>query len=342
MTVFKSARVQLTAWYLLIIMIVSIFFSVAFYKSSTEEIQRVIHHIERRQQGSLDKTPLLPPDFHSVVTVQDLEESEQHVLFVLIIINMVIFIFSGAGGYFLAGRTLDPIKTMVDEQNRFITDSSHELRTPLTALRSEMEASLLQEKISEEEFRKLIKSNLEEVQSLQLLSDNLIKLSQFESINGDGNKEEISLLAIINSAIKKVSSMSNKKHISIENKIKDCVVTGDKNRLIELFVIFLDNAIKYSPKNTVIKVQSDVQDHNVSILIIDQGVGIAKEDLQHIFDRFYRTDKSRSKTDASGYGLGLSIAKKIVEVHKGTISVESKQQKGTTFIVQLPIIKMKK
>ncbi len=336
MTVFKSARLQLTAWYLLIIMVVSIFFSIAFYKSSTEEIQRVIHHIEHRQQDFLDQTPPPSLEFHSIVTVQDLEESEQHILFILIVINVVIFIFSGAASYFLAGRTLDPIKIMVDEQNRFITDSSHELRTPLTALRSEMEASLLQDSISEAEVRKLIKSNLEEVQSLQLLSDNLIKLSQFESINGDFDKETISLLEVVNSAQKKVSSMARRKHIIIENEISDCILTGDKNRLIELFVIFLDNAIKYSSKNTTIKIRSQIQDHTVSISIVDQGIGIVKENLGHIFDRFYRTDKSRSKTDASGYGLGLSIAKKIIEAHHGIVTVKSEMGKGTTFTIQLP------
>jgi signal transduction histidine kinase len=97
----------------------------------------------------------------------------------------------------------------------------------------------------------------------------------------------------------------------------------------------LDNAIKYSPSNKEIKIESEKSNHSIAITVSDQGIGIDQKDLPHIFDRFYRADKSRSKT--SGYGLGLSIAKKIVETHKGSLTVRSGKDKGTSFIIRLPL-----
>ena len=162
---FHSARLQLTAWYLLIIMLVSIIFSVAFFNLSTREIQRVMRRQQFRQQ--LQNDTLITPNIgFSGPTVEDLKESEDRLKLILLLINTGIFVLAGGGGYFLAGRTLRPIQEMVDEQNRFITDASHELRTPLTVLRSELEANLLGNHMSIHEAKKLIKSNLEEVINL--------------------------------------------------------------------------------------------------------------------------------------------------------------------------------
>jgi len=103
--------------------------------------------------------------------------------------------------------------------------------------------------------------------------------------------------------------------------------------LVETFVILLDNSIKYSPKNSKIEINSKSSKNKVTISVMDEGIGIASDDLVHIFDRFYRAEKSRTE---KGYGLGLSIAKKIIEQHKGEIEVKSEVNKGTTFTVILP------
>src|SRR5579871_1666254 len=136
---FESARIKLTAWYLLIIMLISIFFSLAFYNAATREIRRVIRVQEFRSANTL----LLPIPAQRI---KDVEESEERLRLILFLINGGIFFLAGGAGYFLAGRTLRPIKIMVDDQNRFITDASHELRTPLTSLRSEIEEFAVREK----------------------------------------------------------------------------------------------------------------------------------------------------------------------------------------------------
>src|SRR5258708_37155136 len=328
---FHSARLKLTAWYLFIIMLISMFFSMAFYNGATREIYRFIHRIEHDQEESFVFRP--PPP----VSIQELQDSEQRLLVTLVVINLSILFIAGGSGYFLAGRTLRPIKDMVDEQNRFITDSSHELRTPLTALRSEMEASLLENSLTVKGAKKLIKSNLEEVVNLQVLSDNLLQLAQYQKQNTKPEFKEVSLLQVIEDALKKVTAVAKGKNISNHNTIDDATLKGNAHDLCELFVILLDNAIKYSAEKTTVTLTSEKQDHSIVIEVTDEGIGIDPKDISHIFDRFYRANKSRSKSAAAGYGLGLSIAKNIVQEHKGTIAVESKVGKGTTFTLQLPV-----
>lgn len=348
---FHKARFKLTAWYLVIIMLISICFSVAIYEILTYELDRVerMQRIRQERQFSItdggavvelrpraQRPPMIDPEI--------IEETKARLKSMLISINLGILGFSSLAGYFLAGRTLRPIKEMVDEQNRFIADASHELRTPLTSLKSEIEVNLRDKKLNLTDAKKILESNLEEVNNLQYLSDNLIKLTQYQKINGNIVFEKVQLEEVAKEAIKKVANLARRKKITIKNEIKTQMFEADKQSLIELLVILLDNAIKYSEKNTAIEISSSLSGHlgggglkSVVIKVQDQGVGIDKKDLPHLFDRFYRSDKSRTKKGIDGYGLGLSIAKQIVEKHKGVIKVESEVDKGTTIFVYLPL-----
>lgn len=348
---FQKARLKLTAWYLLIIMVISVSFSVAVYKALTYELNRILRIEKMRQEGiwspkrkfiipftsddQISQTGFIIPQPNAEV----LEEAKERLKLILIAINLSILGLSGAAGYFLAGRTLRPIKQMIDEQNRFITDASHELRTPLTSLKSEIEVNLRDNKLTLSGARQLLSSNLEEVNNLQYLSDNLIKLAQYQKNSGNNFFEKVTLHEIFDEAEKKVFKLARNKKISIQNHLKDFTLFADRQGLIELIVILLDNAIKYSEKETVITVTGKKSDKNVLLQIHDQGIGIEKDALPYLFDRFYRSDKSRTKVRVSGYGLGLSIAKQIVEKHNGSVDVETKIGEGTTFSVRLPIIK---
>ncbi len=322
-------------------MVISIAFSVGMYRILTGELDRVERMQRLRQQRNFEqgveiypRRPLLDPEL--------LIETQNRIRAILILIYVGILAASSAAAYFLAGKTLKPIKEMVDEQNRFISDSSHELRTPLTSLKSEIEVGLRDKKLSLAEARKLLESNLEEVNNLQYLSDNLIKMTQYQKTNG-ANFEEVNLAEIVQAAIKKIFPSAKKKNIDIINNVGMLELEGEKQSLIELLVILLDNAIKYSDRNTTVilsaappagRAGKDI-DKKVTIRIEDHGMGISKNEIPHLFDRFYRGDKSRTKSDTPGYGLGLSIAKQIIEKHKGKISVESIEGKGTTFMVEL-------
>lgn len=332
MDYFSSARIKLTAWYLLIIMLVSIFFSVAFYGLATREIKRVIFFEENRPKTPAEFQLPAPRNFtFRTVSLKNLEQAANRLKITLIIINGVIFVVAGGAAYFLAGRTLKPIKQMVDEQNRFVSDASHEMRTPLTSLRSEIEVALRDKKLSISDAGKILESNLEEVISLQTLSNNLLELSQ-KGAPQYAPKAQIFIKDAIEQALKKLNGSIKKKGIQIKTNADGVSVVGVSERVVELFVILLDNAVKYSPSKSTINIVAKSKDNQTTIEIKDQGMGIPKEDLPHVFDRFYRSDKSRGKT--SGHGLGLSIAKEIVESMNGTITLKSPAQKGTLVSIE--------
>lgn len=330
---FQSARIKLTAWYLLIIMVVSAMFSVAFYEVSTQEIEHVMRRIEFMQDQH-DKYNLPPPP-NAIATLEHIKDVKERLQLSLILVNGFILLIAGGAGYFLAGRTLRPIQEMVDDQNQFISDASHELRTPIAVLRAEMEASLLEKKLSDSQARTLIGSNLEELGKLQELANNLLELARVRK-KGVASQERVSLKNVLQTAQKKVNAMAKKKKITITLTKIDGTIRGDKASLTEVFVNLFDNAIKYSPEGSAITVSTKIKSNAVMVIVQDTGMGIAKKDLPHIFDRFYRADKSRSQ--ASGHGLGLSITKKIVEAHNGSIAVKSVVDKGTTFYLTIPRI----
>lgn len=343
---FNKARIKLTFWYLLIIMFISISFSVVIYKFLTAEINRALRMEQLRVQGGYTPAKKFiirfdepTPQRGIVITPPSpevLEEAKDRIFLMLLVINLGILGLSGVAGYLLAGLTLRPIKNMVDEQNRFITDASHELRTPLTSLKSEIEVNLRDKKLTIKDARKLLESNLEEVNNLQYLSDNLIKLAQTHKPNGV-KFEKVSIVAVSENALRKVENLAKTKSIKIIKNVEDINISADRQGLTELFVIFLDNAIKYSPEKSEVNLNIKKSGSSAIIEIEDQGIGIDKKDLPLLFERFYRADKARTKKDTDGFGLGLSIAKQIIDKHSGSIDVKSKIEFGTTFKIKLPL-----
>ncbi|MBI4009277.1 HAMP domain-containing histidine kinase [Candidatus Roizmanbacteria bacterium] len=338
---FKSARIKLTAWYLFIIMLISISFSAVIFRTLTKEFERFERlqrfRIERRFFDEHRPPPEIGKRFPLPLDPELIKETKNRLGMVLVLINAGILILSGGLGYLLAGRTLQPIQDMVDEQNRFISDASHELRTPLTSLKTSLEVTARDKNITLENAKTVIVENIGEVNRLQSLSDELLQLTQYEKSNASMEFKEISISEIVRSATKKIAPLARQKNISIIHDIEDCAFIGNKYALIDLLVILLDNAIKYSPRKRQVILESKKLDNQISITVKDQGIGIDEKDLPHIFDRFYRADLARSKTQVNGYGLGLSIAKKIVAIHHGSIAVESKHKKGTVVKTALPI-----
>jgi signal transduction histidine kinase len=316
---FQTARLRLTVWYVIISLFLNIFFSIGIYFGITRGANPPWSHPQTRYRFG-------PPR----------QFNDHHLIFIIVLVHGIIFIISVGAGYFLAGKTLREIKEMMDEQNRFITGASHELKTPITALRTQFEAALLDEKTLDlKKAKSLIKSGHEEIINLQNLAENLLELSHVHNQQGALKMERLSLLDIIETALKRVVLLAKQKRITINtSEINDYQLYGERQRLIELFVILLDNAIKYSPQDSGVAILSRKTDRSLIIQVKDTGIGIRKKDLQHIFDTFYRTDTSRSQT--RGFGLGLSIAKEIVTAHKGTIDVTSTHGSGTTFTVRLP------
>ena len=312
---FKAARLKLTAWYLLIIMAISTFFSIGIYRMVSLEIDRFAHSPRFQFESRFEQELLI-------------NESTNRLLITLLEINGIILIISGTFGYILAGQTLSPIEKMLEEQQRFVGDASHELRTPLTALKTSLEVGLRDKKLSLVDARNLISDSIEETNKLKSLSDSLLELAQ-------ENKtfEKIKVKEFVSRAVKNIVFPADKKDIKIITRTNGTSVFGNLEKLTEVVTILLDNAIKYSPTHTKIKITAKGN----FIKVVDQGLGIHPDDLPHVFERFYRADKSRGHQDVGGYGLGLAIAKKIVEEHRGRISVKSVVGRGSEFKIILPL-----
>lgn len=326
---FKSARIKLTALYLAIITLISISFSLVTYRILTAEVDR----FDRFQRFRFEQRMR----FENVQPLLDQElinETKRRIAFGLIFVNGVIIFVSGGLAYFLAGKTLQPIQDMIEDQHRFIADSSHELRTPITSLKIATEVALRDKKLSVRDAKQILNDNLLEITKLQRLSDGLLRLAQYDSPEHKNIFSKVSSKKVVEQALVEVETLAKNKKITFQNEIKNYHIKGNEAELVELLVILLDNAIKYSPENTKIELDSKKTKSYVYLSVFDEGIGIAENDAPHIFERFYRSDKSRTGT--KGFGLGLSIAKRIVDSHKGTIRVKSEQDKGTQFIIKLP------
>lgn len=317
-------------------MLISLFFSANIYQISANELEKGL-----RGRNSILKKPI-GPGFSSETRQALLEESEQlindakaQVLNRLIIINLFIFIGGGFLSYYLAYRTLKPIEDANLAQKRFIDDASHELRTPLTALISENEVALMDATMTKKQYQQQLASNIEEIKKLSNLTDSLLRLAGIE--NKDVLSEEYSLNEALKIALNRASTLAKEKNILIKSNLKNNIhLKGDQNGTAEAIFIILDNAVKYSPKNSKISISVMQNKNNVHLAIKDHGIGIKSSEQPHIFDRFYRADTSRTKQNVSGYGLGLSIAQDIVSKQGGQIDLISQPGKGSTFTIKLP------
>lgn len=324
---FKAAVIKLTFWYLAIVMTISLFFSIAVYNVGTGDIAKGIKLQSERIYSSFpvfETNPILDP-------AKDIKD-EDHNLFVrLAFFNLIVLFFAGLASYWLAFKTLEPIEEAHEQQKRFTANVSHELRTPLTAIRMESEVGLINSENNQTELKAIIKSNLEEVEKLEFLINNLLKLSKFEAEEYQKNFKEVNLNEIIKKSISITQKLATSKNIKIKYDSKKIYKTiGDEDSLVQLLKIFLDNAIKFSGSKSSIEITQSKQNSSPIINIKDMGIGIKADDLEHIFDRFYQADNARTKTsENNGFGLGLSIAKMIADIHNINILISSKLKEGT-------------
>jgi len=331
---FERAAVKLSAFYVLIVMVISISFSVSLYNISTRELGRGVGKTFRIV--SQCSPELLPPGFKNLehVRIEQIKEFNSNIKEKLYYFNLIILVIASGLSYFLAKKTLHPLEQAMESQNRFTADASHELRTPLTAMRAEIEVAMRDKNITLAQTKKLMESNIEEIAKLENLTNTLLKLARLDEVENDFSKLDLSQIVI--EAFEKVQSLALNKKIIFKNSLDPATIVGDKESLVELFVILIDNAIKYSHKGGKIFISIVKTGNSTEIKIKDEGVGIKESQLPHIFDRFYRADSSRTKEKIDGYGLGLSLAKQIVDLHNAKIRVKSVVNKGSEFTVVLP------
>jgi two-component system sensor histidine kinase CiaH len=322
---FQSATLKLTAWYLIILMAISIVFSFAIYEITSNEVETRLQHFEVNLQNSGFMGA--PPDS---LRQKQSGQASADIAVNLLYANLFILIAGGTGSYFLARRTLRPIEEAHNAQARFSSDASHELRTPLAVMKTEIEVALRDKESTEEELRDVLSSNLEEVEKLTQLSSMLLTLSKLE--HDKLEVKEFDITKLTEECIKRFAQPADRINLKSNKKL---IATGNSAAITELICILLDNALKYSPDTSLVSIILSQRQQHVSFEITNTGQGISEEKLPHIFDRFYRADSSRTGGEQKGYGLGLALAKRIVEMHNGELSVTSEPGHRTTFTVLL-------
>ena len=231
-------------------------------------------------------------------------------------------------------RTLERLEGLFTSQQRFLADVSHELRTPLTVIKGNVDLMRRMKQLDPESLASID----QEAGRLTRLVGGLLMLAQAESGNLPLNFRQVELDLLITEVFQEmhiIAGGSVRVHL---NEIDQLVVNGDRDRLKQVLINLVANAIQYTPSGGDVFISLSKVGDMARIICRDTGPGIPAEDLPHIFERFYRAEKSRTRGKATGFGLGLSITKWIVEHHNGRIEVDSKEGMGTTFAIWLPLI----
>ncbi|ADL53127.1 sensor histidine kinase [Clostridium cellulovorans] len=276
--------------------------------------------------------------YAQVLISSNSEDNALSNIFVILTIGgSLVIILSVFASYFLAKQNMKPILLAWQKQKEFVEDASHEMRTPLTVVQTKLELLLREPNAKIIDKYDYIAPALSETGRLSRLVGNLLTLARADSNTTEIIKEEIEVNSLISKICEpyiEIAELEDKKiFINLSNKI---YLPCDKDRIHQLMVILLDNALKYTVDNGIIIVNSYIKDTKWFFQVIDNGIGIKEENLGKVFERFFREDKARSR-ETGGSGLGLSIAKWIVTKHGGTIKAMRNQPTGTIIEVKIPI-----
>ncbi len=333
---FKKTQIKLTIIYSLLFLILFWGFSFGIYvwmeHSFGEGYISKVKQVQQQQGNNIgeheDKTTQIAM-VSGDVALNQLRD-------VLLTMNGIFLIIVPMVSWMLAKKSLTPIEIMYKQQKQFVSDASHELRTPLSIIKGEFDV-LLQKKRSPAQYQKTVQSSREEINRLTSLVENLLILARMNAGNNHTQMTFLDLPDTINRIISKLTPKIQQKQLSLHftPPKENTPLYGQEVLLSQLFFNLIDNAITYTPKKGTIWITLEEKKQNMLITVRDTGIGIPIPLQRKIFDRFYRVDTSRTQT--KGFGLGLAIAKAIVEKHKGSITVLSQEDKGTTFTVSLPL-----
>jgi signal transduction histidine kinase len=215
-------------------------------------------------------------------------------------------------------------------------DASHDLKTPLTVIRGEIDITLRKNR-TPDQYRRTLTSVHEEARKLELVIDNLLFLSRIDAHDNRATFQTVQLDEVLLEVFEKTECLAEKKRIAyIVRKVDPVSIWGNAILLSRLVLNLLDNALKYTPQGQRIDISLERSREYARLKIRDTGIGIPDESLPFIFDRFYRVDKSRSQK-TGGSGLGLSIVKKIADIHGAEVKIDSRLHKGTSACIRFPL-----
>lgn len=332
---FSTALARLTVLYVAVLAIVCLLFSGFIYTLASNEIDRT----SRRQVVGFRNLlgRFIIDDVESEkLRIGEADESRSRLKANLFLGNLAVV---GAGtilSYFFAKKTLKPIEEGVRSQERFTSDASHELRTPLASMRTEIEVALRDKDLKIKDAKELLVSNLEEVETLQSLTDNLLSLARNREL-GESRIEDVSRM--MQSIVRRSQPKFKKVGMSLTGDITNNIKTNtNKEGLVQVVNILLENSMKYAGHGKVARIVVASSENAVMIKISDDGIGIPADKIDHVFERFYKVDSSRTGSKDTGHGLGLSIAKQLVSALHGKIYASRPKDGGVEFSIELPIV----
>ena len=251
----------------------------------------------------------------------------------LVLLGAVASFGLGVGGWWVSGRSIRPAQRAWDQQQAFISNASHELRTPLTLIRANADYGLRNEPSAES--AKLLQDIITECDYMDSLVDDLLLLSRLDTHRFQFKRERIAISELLTETIRQVERLAREKPVRLEIKSAEGIIWGDPTRMRQVLLIFLDNALRFTPPGGEITLESEIQGKNVQISVKDTGEGIPPQHLPHVFERFYQVNPSTGSEIRSN-GLGLSIAKSLVEVQGGHLNLRSELGVGTEVIIIFP------
>ena len=270
-----------------------------------------------------------------LINTTQLEQISQNHEQLIVVVMASFWILSLLASLYLARVSVKPLLESMQRQQSFVENASHELRTPLAVLQNRLETLFRKPEATIMESSESIASSLEEVRNMRLLTTNLLNLARRD----DGIKPDLSEVQpeFFNTIFTNYEMIATENHkvFRFENRIKRTIIT-DKLLLKQLMTILFDNAVKYTEEDGEINFVITATDRNLYLTVSDDGIGISQADKKKIFDRFYRVDKARTR-QKGGFGLGLSLAKQIVDALKGSIIVKDNKPHGTIFEVKIAI-----
>ena len=326
---FRKANIKLTLIYSSLFLVAFWAFSIGLYFWMENYFgESYMGEVEQQGEFEFDEQDAAIANIAADIAQDRLERT-------LLILNGAMIIIVPVIAWLMTRRTLAPVEHIHEQQKQFVSDVAHELRTPLSIMSGELEVALKKERTSED-YRQVLNSSKQETDRLIELSENLLFLARADQGRQTMEFENVDITDLIGSIIASLQGESTKKEIAVhfEPEEEPTFARGQPAMLRRLFLNLIDNAIRYTPSQGEIWISLATGKQYTEVKIRDTGVGMAPEEQEKIFNRFYRVDASRSRT--KGYGLGLAICRSIVELHHGRITVRSALGKGSTFTVTLP------
>lgn len=276
---------------------------------------------------------------YTFLNLEDYYDMAVDGMYFLFLLCAVCIMLAAGGGYYMAAKNIKPLEILFAREHEFAADASHELRTPLTVLSLGVESLQNDDESKLSGFaQEVLRDMQHETKYMSRLIEALLTLARGDEENTPLARAKVDLTEVAVKVCNKMRPLAAKKGLGLEYAAGDApqvFILGDKNKIEQLLIIFIDNAIKYSESGTI-TVTVDADSMHAVIKVMDEGIGISERDAQKIFERFYRVDKARSRA-AGGFGLGLNIARIIVVRHGGTVSVKPRSPHGSIFTVRLPL-----